>query len=161
MPAYKCTQVDDYDLLQKRCQDLSQELAVVEKRLSDYKRKNSDSQRLIKELQSKVPHPTHELEVLKRELEEIRKAHHKELYAIKNSNSELRRQLVVQTDYAGELQKTLDEQMLQLLSAQREVKDIHIILEQLRLSQGKAGLKKNGALPNRYSSCKENIREAQ
>ena len=134
----------DYDQLQQKSQELARELANAEKKLQEYKRRNSDNQRLVKDLQSRAPHPAQELEALKKELDEIRAAHHKEVFVMENNNKELRRQLVAQTEYAGVLQKKLDDQMLQLLSAQREVRDIHSTMEQLRLGGGRTGARRNG-----------------
>lgn len=124
--------MSDYELLQKRSLELAQEVENAEKKLLTYKHRNADNQRVIRELQSNIPRPTRELEALKKELDDIRRVRHKEMVTMETNNRELRRQLVAQSEYCVALQKKLDDQMVELLSAQREVQGVHSLLEQLR-----------------------------
>jgi len=119
-------------------QQLRQELATTDRKLLEYKRRNSDNQRLIKSLQSTKHHPpTQELDALKRELDGIRTAHHKEIHRLEGENRELRRLLAVQTELSNGLQKKVDDQMIELMSAQHDMKDIHHALEQMRMTREK------------------------
>lgn len=126
----------NYHELQKRSNDLQQEVATIEKRLSEtkseYKRRISDQQRLIKDLQVKISHPSSKFEALQRELEQLRDTHQKEVLVMEYDKKELSRQLAIQNEYAHRLQDRLDEQLVQLMSAQREVQDVHSLLEHLK-----------------------------
>lgn len=137
-----CMQMNDYDQLQKKSQELAQELANAEIKLSNYKHRNSDSQHLIRELQSNVPRPVRELEAVKKELDDIRRARQKELVGMETNNRGLRRQLAVQRQYSEALQKKLDDQMVELLSAQRQVQEVHSLLEQLNSTGAKTNIKR-------------------
>ncbi len=127
-----CVQVSNYDQLQKRSQELIQDLANTEKKLLTYKQRSSESQRIIRELRLSVPRPARELEALKKELDEIRRTRQREVAAMEANNRKLRQQLVVQSEHSIALQKKLDDQMVELFSAQREVEDLHSLLEQVK-----------------------------
>ena len=124
------------DNYQQRSNNLQQEVATIEKKLletkTEYKRRISVQQHLIKDLQSKMSHPRSNLEVLQREVEQLRNTHQKEVLVMEYDNKELTRQLAVLTEYAHRLQDRLDEQLVQLMSAQREVQDVHSLLEHLK-----------------------------
>ena len=126
----------DYQQLRLKITELQQCAAVADQKLSEtkmeYKRRLSEQKQIVKELQSRTSKPISELSSLQEEIEQLRKRHHKEMLVLEYDNKHLGKQLAVQTEYSLQLQRQLDEQMLQLKSAQREVYDLHSLVEQLK-----------------------------
>ncbi len=83
----------------------------------------------LKQLQAKLSQPNLELLSLQAEVEQLRKAHHRELLVLEYDNKQLGRHLAAQTEHSHQLQRRLDEQLLQLRTAQRDVQDVHTLLE--------------------------------
>ena len=69
-----------------------------------------------------------------------RTQHHKEMLLLQYDNKQLRKQLAHHAETVFQYQKKLDEQLVQLRSAQREVQDLHSLLERADLQ----GLHKKG-----------------
>ena len=126
----------DYQLLKKKVTELQHCAAMADKKLSDtkieYKRRLSEQKQLLKQLQSRQARPIAELSSLQEQLEQLRKQHHNEMLVMEYDNKSLGKQLAVQTEYSIQLQRQLDEQLLQLKSAQREVEDLHSLVEQMK-----------------------------
>lgn len=126
----------DYQQLRVKVSELQQCVAVANQKISEtkieYKRRLSEQKQVVKELQSRNSRPISELSSLQEEIEQLRKRHHKEMLVLEYDNKHLGKQLAVQTEYSLQLQRQLDEQLLQLKSAQREVEDLHSIVEQLK-----------------------------
>ena len=111
-------------------------MAVADRKLSEakieYKRRLSEQKQLLKQLQMKHAKPISELASLQDEIERLQKQHHKEMLTLEHDNKHLGKQLAVQTEYSIQLQRQLDEQLLQLKSAQREVEDLHSLVQQMK-----------------------------
>ena len=126
----------DYQQLKQKVSELQQSLAVADKRLSEakieYKRRLTEQKQLLKQLQTRHARPVEELTSLQEEVEQLRKQHHKEMLVLEYDNKQLGKKLAVQTEHSLQLQRQLDEQLLQLKSAQREVEDLHSLAEQLK-----------------------------
>lgn len=126
----------DYQQLRLKITELQQCVAVADQKLSEtkaeYKRRLLEQKQIVKELQSRNSKPISELSSLQEEIEQLRKRHHKEMLVLEYANKHLGKQLAVQTEYSLQLQRQLDEQLLQLKSAQREVDDLHSLVEQLK-----------------------------
>lgn len=108
---------------------LKQQLSLSDAKCVELKSGQKNQQAVIKQLQSRLSKPHQDLMALQAELEQTRKAHHKELLVLEYDNKQLGRQLAAQTERAIHFQKMLDEQLVQLRSAQREVQDLHFMLE--------------------------------
>ena len=126
----------DYQQLKKKVAGLQQCVAMADKKLSDtkieYKRRVSEQKQLLKQLQSRQTRPIAELTSLQEQLDQLRKQHHHEMLVMEYDNKSLGKQLAVQTEHSIQLQRQLDEQLLQLKSAQREVEDLHSLVEQMK-----------------------------
>jgi antitoxin component of MazEF toxin-antitoxin module len=126
----------DYQQLKQKVSELQQCVAVANRKLSEakieYKRRLSEQKQLLKQLQMKHAKPISELASLQDEIERLQKQHHKEMLTLEHDNRHLGKQLAVQTEYSVQLQRQLDEQLLQLKSAQREVEDLHSLVEQMK-----------------------------
>ena len=126
----------DYQQLKQKVSELQQCVTVADTKLSEvkveYKRRLSEQKQLLKELKTKHSKPITELASLQKEIELLQKQHHKEMLTLEYDNQHLGKQLAVQTEYSIQLQRQLDEQLLQLKSAQREVKDLHSLVEQMK-----------------------------
>lgn len=131
----------DYQQLKQKVSELQQSLAVADKKLSEakveYKSRLTEQKQLLKQLQTRHARPVEELTSLQEEVEQLRKQHHKEMLVLEYDNKQLGKKLAVQTEYSLQLQRQLDEQLLQLKSAQREVEDLHSLAEQLKLVSAK------------------------
>ena len=126
----------DYQQLKLKVSELQQRVSMADKKLSEanieYKRRLNEQKQLLKQLQSRHTRPVEELTSLQEEIERLRKQHHREMLVLEYDNKQLGKQLAVQTEYSLQLQRQLDEQLLQLKSAQREVEDLHSLVEQLK-----------------------------
>ena len=126
----------DYQQLKQKVSELQQRVAVADRKLSEtkieYKRRLSEQKQLLKQLQMKHAKPISELASLQDEIEQLQKQHHKEMLTLEHDNKHLGKQLAVQTEYSVQLQRQLDEQLLQLKSAQREVEDLHSLVQQMK-----------------------------
>lgn len=126
----------DYQQLKQKVVDLQQSASLAERRLTEtkleYKKRLADQKQVMKELQSRTARPIAELESLQEEIDRLRSGHHKEMLVLEYDNKELGKQLAAQTEHSLQLQRQLDEQLVQLKTAQREVDDLHSIVEQLK-----------------------------
>ena len=126
----------DYQQLKQKVSELQRCVAMADRKLSEakieYKRQLSEQKKLLKQLQMKHAKPISELASLQDEIERLQKQHHKEMFTLEYENKCLGKQLAVQTEYSIQLQRQLDEQLLQLKSAQREVEDLHSLVEQMK-----------------------------
>lgn len=131
----------DYQQLKQKVSELQQCLAMADEKLSEvkteYKRRHSEHKQLLKQLQTRHAKPISELASLQEEIEQLRKQHHKEMLVFEYDNKQLGKQLAIQTEYSIQLQRQLDEQLLQLKSAQREVEDLHSLMEHLKMPSSK------------------------
>lgn len=109
--------------------ELKQQLSFSESKCSELRSSQKQQQAAMKQLQAKLSKPGMELLSLQAEVERLRKVHHKEMLVLEYDNKQLGRQLAAQTEHAVHYQKRLDEQLVQLRSAQREVQDLHFMLE--------------------------------
>lgn len=79
-------------------------------------------------------------------MEQLRNSHHKQMLVLEYDNKQLSRQLAAQSEHTLLLQKRLDEQLVELRSAQRDVQDLHSLLEHggqaLHRSQSSKGIGK-------------------
>lgn len=128
--------MSNYPQLEQKISELQQQLRTTEQRLSEikmeHKRKSSEQQQLIKQLQTKFSRPSSEQLALRAELEQLGKTHHKEMLVVQYENQQLRKHLTVHSERSLQLQRQLDEQTVQLRSAQREVNDLHSQLQHLQ-----------------------------
>jgi len=73
--------MSDYQHLKQRTLELQQQLLAAEKKFSeaksDHRRRTSELQQVVKQLQARLAQPCHELCTLQSELEQMRKTHHK------------------------------------------------------------------------------------
>lgn len=69
--------MSDYPHLRQRTSDLQQQLLAAERKLSEHRRRSSELQQMVKQLQSHQAQPSPELCALQSELEQMRKTHHK------------------------------------------------------------------------------------
>jgi len=69
--------MSDYPHLRQRASDLQQQLLAAERKLSEHRRRSSELQQMVKQLQSHQAQPSPELCALQSELEQMRKTHHK------------------------------------------------------------------------------------
>ena len=83
----------------------------------------------IRQLQEKLSKAPLEQVSLQAEIDQLHKMHHKEMLVMEYDNKQLGRQLTARTENCVHLQRRLDEQLVQLRSAQREVQDLHSLLE--------------------------------
>lgn len=113
----------------RKVTELRQQLSCSESKCSELKSIQKHQQSTIKQLQAKLSRPSLEVVSLQAEVERLRKAHHKEMLVLEYDNKQLGRQLAAQTEQMVNSQKRLDEQLVQLRSAQREVQDLHSMLE--------------------------------
>lgn len=126
----------DYNQLKKKVAELKQQLSFSESKCAELRSNQKQQQATVKQLQAKLSKPGMELVSLQTEVERLRKVHHKEMLVLEYDNKQLGRQLAAQTEDVIHYQKRLDEQLVQLRSAQREVQDLHFMLER---SQPQAG----------------------
>ena len=152
-------QLSDCHLLKQQLSDTQKQLMTSERKFSEakseHKKRNSEQQQVIRQLQTKLSRPSPEQLTLQSELEQMQKAHHRQMLVVEYENKQLRKQLGVQSEYSLELQKRLDEQTVQLRSAQREVDDLHSQLEHFHVGflRGRKELQP-GTETKRYSSLK-------
>lgn len=133
--------------------ELKQQLSSSENRCSELKAIQRHQQSTIKQLQAKHSKPSPELMSMQAEMEHLRKSHHKEVLVLQYDSKQLRRQLAEHAEQTVASQKQLDEQLLQLQSAQREVQDLHFMMER---SQGHGSQKmpsSKARLSKRLVSC--------
>lgn len=123
--------------------ELRQQLSFSESKCGELKSGQKHQQGIIKQLQARLSKPNSELASLQAEVDRLRKAHHKEMLVLEYDNKQLGRQLAAQTENTIHSQKRLDEQLVQLRSAQREVQDLHFMLEHSQPQAGQ-GSQKNG-----------------
>ena len=151
----------DYQQLKQKVSELQQCAAMADKKLSEakieYKRRLSEQKQLLKQLQTKHAKPISELASLQEEIERLQKQHHKEMVVLEYDNKRLGKQLAVQTEYSIQLQRQLDEQLLQLKSAQREVDDLHSLVEHLKPLTASS---KQGTKPASVGSKKSDIKRS-
>ena len=73
--------MSDYPHLRQRASDLQQQLLAAERKLSEakteHRRRSSELQQTVKQLQTHQAQPSPELCTLQSELEQMRKTHHK------------------------------------------------------------------------------------
>ena len=73
--------MSDYPHLRQRASDLQQQLLAAERKLSEakteHRRRSSELQQTVKQLQTHQAQPSPELCALQSELEQMRKTHHK------------------------------------------------------------------------------------
>lgn len=119
--------------------ELKQHLSLSESKLAEFKASHKHQQHTIKQLQDKVAQPLLEQVSLQAEVDQLRKTHHREMLVFEHDNKQLGRKLAAQTEHSFHLQKRLDEQLVQLRSAQREVQDLHTLLEQHVYTYGSRG----------------------
>ena len=130
--------------------ELKQQLSSSENRCSELKAIQKHHQSTVKQLQAKLSKPSPELMSLQAEMEHLRKVHHKELLVLQYDNKQLRRQLTEQTEQSIVSQARLDEQLVQLRSTQREVQDLHFMLEH---SQAQKAPNNKARLGKRLVNC--------
>ena len=139
----------DYHQLKQKVSELQRCVALADRKLSEakteYKSRLSEQKQLLKKLQMKQAKPISELASLQDEVERLQKQHHKEMLTLEYDNKRLGKQLAVQTEYSIQLQRQLDEQLLQLKSAQREVEDLHSLVEQMKPLMASSSSSKHGA----------------
>lgn len=153
----------DYQQLKQKVSELQRCVAMADKKLSEakieYKKRLSEQKQLLKQLQTKHAKPISELASLQEELERLQKQHHKEMLTLEYDNKRLGKQLAVQTEYSMQLQRQLDEQLLQLKSAQREVEDLHSLVEQMKplTTSSKQGNKSVSAAGSKKTDMKRSV----
>lgn len=112
-------------------------MSFWESKCAELRSNQKQQQSTIKQLQVKLSKPDTELMALQAEVERLYKAHHKEMLVLEYDNKQLGRQLAAQTEHTVHCQKRLDEQLVQLRSAQREVQDLHFMLERFKPQEGR------------------------
>lgn len=109
--------------------ELKQQLSSLEERHSELKASHKQQQLTIRQQQARLAVHTPEQLTLQAEMDKLRKCHHKEMLVLEYDNKQLRRQLAGQAEYVLQLQRRLDEQLIHLKAAQREVQDLHSLIE--------------------------------
>lgn len=109
--------------------ELKQKLALSESKRVELKASQNQQQLAIQHLQDELSRAPLEQVSLQAEIDQLRKMHHKEMLVMEYDSKQLGRQLATQTENSVHLQRRLDEQLVQLRSAQREVQDLHSLLE--------------------------------
>ena len=123
----------DYSQLKERC--LAAESKLMEGR-AEYKRRSTQQQGLIKQLQTQLSRQSHAgLVRLEAELTQLHESHCSEVAAMANDRRRLQEQLEQTAAVARASQRKAEEQMVQLLAAQREVEDLHAMLQHARAAQ--------------------------
>lgn len=122
-------QYDDYHQLKCKVTELQRQLSNSENKVSELKSNHKQQQNTIKQLRVQLSQPSLELTSLQDELTQLHETHHKQMLVMGYDNKQLRKQLAMQVECGVRLQKRVDEQLLQLKSAQREVKDLQSLLE--------------------------------
>lgn len=109
--------------------ELKKQLSHSESKYSEVKASYRQQQLIMKQLQARLAQPNMEILGLQAEMERLRKAHHREMLVLEYDNKQLSRHLATQTEHSHQLQRRLDEQHVQLRSAQREVEDMQSLLD--------------------------------
>lgn len=108
---------------------LQRQLTHSESKYGDLKTSHKQLQHTTKQLQARLSQPNLEVASLRAELDQLQRTRQKEKLVSDFDNKQLRRQLEDQASHTLQLQMKLDEQLIQLRSAQREVQDLQSLLE--------------------------------
>ena len=121
-------QFNDYHQLKRAVTDLQQELSNSESKCSELTASHKQQEHTLKQLQTQLSQPS-DLISLQDELSQLRVSHRKQLLVLEFDKKHLGKQLAVQMEHGLQLQKRLDQQLLQLKSAQHEVDDLQSLLQ--------------------------------
>ena len=132
---------DDYQLKCKVA-ELQKQLSDSESKRNELKSSHKQQQNNIKQLQAQLSQPSPDLIATRGKLAQLHETHHKQLLVLEYDKKQLGRQLDLQMEHGLQLQKRLDEQLLQLKSAQHEMEDLHTLLEHKFISEALQGFHK-------------------
>ncbi len=108
---------------------LRQQLADSKTTVCELESSNRKHQHTIERLQSQMSQTLPDMATVHKELAQLQEVHKRQVLVLEYDKKQLYKKLQTQVEHNGRLQSRLDEQLLQLKSTQREVEDLHFILE--------------------------------
>lgn len=133
-------QFADYNHLKHEVSELRQQVSLSENKYAELKASHRSQQLTIRQQQTMLSQPRLEQASMQAEMEQLRRTHHKQMLVMEYDNKHLGRQLAAQSEHILSLQRRLDEQLVQLRSAQREVQDLQSLLEHAYSHGSRSGL---------------------
>ena len=126
---FRCIQSADCLQLKLEASHLKQLCTNLEATISELEACNKKQQQAIQQLHSELSQTTPDIAALTEELTQMQEAHHRQVLVLEYDKKQVCKHLEKQVEQNTRLQRRLDEQLLQLKSAQREVEDLHNLLD--------------------------------
>jgi len=143
-------QCADYQQLKAEASLLRQQSSEFKTAISDLESSNERLQRTIEELRSQLSHQSSAspdaASRKKKGVAQLQEDHRRQLLVLEYDKKQASKQLLVQVELNGLLQRRLDEQLLQLKAARHEVEDLHGLLQTKRTHRGHVATETKGDL---------------
>lgn len=108
---------------------LRQQLFDSKAMVNELETSNKKQQQTIEHLRSQLSQTLPDMAVVQKELAQLQEVHRRQVLVLEYDKKHVCKKLQAQVEQNGRLQSRLNEQLLQLKSAQHEVEDLHFLLE--------------------------------